>query len=135
MKVALPKAVFAAALLVMFLGSVAAHAGTTAPTAPPPPDFGEDEPDAAMTDDGEMGAGELLPGAGKHVKGKCGSGDMAVRSGSGCEAVFDQKTNMRIYICTTATSEACTELTDETLRNRPGAKYRFSCPAPNKAEP
>jgi hypothetical protein len=133
MKYDMREALFSAALVVMLLGSVAAHAGTAA--APPPPDFGEDEPDAAMTDDGEMGAGELLPGAGKHVKGKGGSGDMAVRSGSGCEAVFDQKTNMRFYICTTATSEACTELTDEALRNRPGAKYRFSCPAPNKTDP
>jgi hypothetical protein len=134
MKTIMRETLFSAALLVMFLGAVTAQAGTTTPP-PPPPDFGADEPDAAMTDDGEMAAGELLPGAGRHVKGKGGSGDMAVRSGSGCEAVFDQKTNMRFYICTTATSEACTELTDETLRNRPGAKYRFSCPAPNKTEP
>ena len=132
MRIALPKAVFAAALLAMFLGSVTAHADTT---APPPPDFGAEEPDPAMTDDGEMAKGELLPGAGKHVKGKGGSGDMSVRSGSGCEAVFDQVTKERLYICTTATSDACTELTDETLRNRPGAKFRWSCPAPNKAEP
>jgi len=135
MKIALREATFSIALLVMLIGSVTAYAGTATPTAPPPPDFGADEVDPAMTDDGQMGAGELLPGAGKHVKGKGGSGDMAVRSGSGCEAVFDQATNSRIYICTTATSDACTELTDEALRNRPGAKYRFSCPAPNKTEP
>jgi hypothetical protein len=135
MKSRLRAAVSMAALLLMLIGSITAHAGTTAPAAPPPPDFGSDEVDPAMTDDGEMAAGALLPGAGKHVKGKGGSGDMNVRSGSGCEAVFDQTTNTRLYICTTATSEACTELTDEALRNRPGAKYRFSCPAPNKAEP
>jgi len=121
-----------AALLIMLLGSVTANAGTA---APPPPDFGAEEADPAMTDDGEMAAGTLLPGAGKHVKGKGGSGDMSVRSGSGCEAVFDQTTNTRLYICATATSDGCTELTDETLRNRPGAKFRWSCPAPNKTEP
>ena len=60
-----------------------------------------------------------------------GSGDMRLRSGSNCAAVFDAKTGARAYICVMKASEECVPLTNARLRNYPGAKYAWLCPAPN----
>jgi hypothetical protein len=91
------------------------------------------EPDPAMQDDGVMGdpSNPVDPSTGAAIK----SGDMRVRSGGKCDATFDPKTNTRIYLCVNRNSDACQPVTDVELKNRPGATYRWICPAPTVAKP
>lgn len=121
-------------LVLAFLAAFATPLPVVATTKEDLPPQMVPDPDApldpAFQDDYEIeGDGAVDPATG--LPAAKGSGDMRLRSGANCTAVFDAKTGARAYICVMKASDQCVTLTNTRLRNFPGAKYAWLCPAPN----
>ena len=77
------------------------------------------------------GSDDPRPPAVQEIPATKGTGEMTRRSGAFCHAVFDPATEKRVYICAMKSSADCVPLTEPYLRNYPGARYEWLCPAPN----
>ena len=108
-----------AAMLVMVLGTAqVASAGEIEAPAPPPAWLTDDPMDPAMADDGSIN-----------------DGDMRLRSTGLCRAVYDPRSNKRVYACEYKTSEACVDAGGSNIAISGGAggkQHRYLCPAPNE---